>query len=93
MEAGIDSGGLTREWFHLVTTELTQGFDRDLSECSAGIQDAAKDGGYPGLGQPMFKLLPDNSLFLAPSNRNPMFYMALGRVVGLSVLFNCRGEK
>lgn len=40
----------------------------------------------------MFKLLPDNSLFLAHSDRNPMFYMALGRVCGLCVLYNCRGE-
>jgi hypothetical protein len=70
-EAGVDSGGLTAEWFHLISTELTR--------ANADVR-------------PMFRLLQDNSLFLAPSSRHLMFYMALGRAVGVCVLYNCRGD-
>ena len=77
-EAGIDSGGLTREWFQELTTELVA-----LPGAQASVA---------GTAEPMFRALPDNSLMLNDSTRPPAHYLCLGRIVAMCVIYNARGD-
>ena len=93
-EAGIDSGGLTREWFHDVAAELTA--HPGGAEASGGVA-STKDtlnrfSSIAGTTQPMLTALPDNSLMLGASERPPAHYLCLGRVVAMCVMYNARDE-
>lgn len=100
-EHGVDVGGLTREFFDSVCAEITAQLD-DVDVDNGG---SAPGGSLPadrprlqrqasvrGRGQSVFRLLPDNSLMLAPSGRPPMYYVALGKIFGMAALYSVRGE-
>jgi len=86
VEPGLDSGGLTVEWFNLVGQELIQKLD---TGASAVLMRANS---VPGSSLPMFKALPDATLVLTSAGRLPMYYFALGRIAAMAVIYNCRGE-
>ena len=100
-EHGVDVGGLTREFFDSVCAEITS----QLDDVDVGSGDSApgdslaadrprlqRQASVRGRGQSVFRLLPDNSLMLAPSGRPPMYYVALGKIFGMAALYSVRGE-
>lgn len=97
-EQGIDSGGLTNEFFSSICAELLapvqgpegQGQDPPPLSPPPGLV-RTRSSKAVGAGEPMFRALPDASLFLraAGARRPLMFYMALGRLVGMTVLYAC----
>ncbi len=102
-ESGVDSGGLTTEFFRIITDSLLPASDKDGDSARASMDGDEDDFIRPppllrrqssvrGAGQPMFKSLPDTSLMLCPSDRPIFYYKALGRVFGMCVLYNCRGD-
>ena len=98
LERGVDSGGLSREFFALVCSELAADVD-SMSEPATpdGIRGGrsrsrSRCASIAGSGQPMLRGLPDACLMLAPSDRPPSVYLGLGRLFGLSVALSARGE-
>ena len=88
-EQGIDSGGLTKEWFMLLCAQLEEA---SLRHTTGGGRSMMKRSSVRGAFSPMFTALPDQSLFLAKSERPLAHFVALGRVLGMAVTLNARGE-
>jgi len=92
-EAGVDSGGLTREFFELAIKELS-----DASQPSRPTRQQRQQPTFrrsvsvEGIGEPMFCQQADGSLMLAPSSRPPAVYFALGRLVGVALVHASYGD-
>jgi len=89
-ERGIDAGGLTREFFTHVVSEVTDWAvdGRPANGSSDRVPKLIRQHSARGRGQAVFRALPDNSLMLQPSMRPPMFYIALGKVFGMAVIYS-----
>ena len=89
-EAGVDSGGLTREFFELVVKDLS-----DVSRASTPSTPSRRlrrSVSVEGIGEPMFSQQADGSLMLASSSRPPAVYFALGRLVGVALVHASYGD-
>eukprot|EP00466_Bigelowiella_natans_P005792 jgi/Bigna1/147648/aug1.293_g22356 len=105
-EIGMDSGGLTKEFFNLVCADLLPKGEEDQASSFDGYDGGAAAGAgggrrrpllrrqssVVGTGEPMLRLLPDTSLMIKGSNRPIVFYKSLGRLIGMSLLYGCRGD-
>jgi hypothetical protein len=90
VEAGVDSGGLTREFFDLVLRGL-------IEEAGNGSDDAddgaiRRSSSVAGLGKPMFREQADNALMLISSTRPHAVYFALGRLIAVSLVHATYGD-
>ena len=83
-EAGMDSGGLTTEYFTQLGKELVNSHEN-------GLMVLKRVSSVPGQENAMFKALPDNTMVLE-EGRLPMYYFALGRILAMAVVYNCRGD-
>mmetsp|Transcript_2019 Transcript_2019/g.2883 ORF Transcript_2019/g.2883 Transcript_2019/m.2883 type:complete len:1057 (+) Transcript_2019:39-3209(+) len=89
-EIGMDAGGLTKEFFTLVCNDLFPAKTEQIPGNQMPL--LRRQSSVSGVGEPMFRELPDTSLMIAASQRPIVFYKALGRLFGMSVLYNSRGE-
>lgn len=83
-EAGMDSGGLSTEYFTLIGTEL-------VDHPGQGQCVLKRTSSVPFQDKAMFRALPDHTMMLA-EGRLPMYYFALGRILAMAVVYNCRGD-
>lgn len=96
-EAGIDSGGLTKEFFNLVCgnlvppSQLEDPYD-EKNQRGKRKPLLRRQSSIIGCGEPMMRSLPDTSLMIANSNRPIVFYKALGRLFGMCALYSARGD-
>lgn len=97
VEAGVDSGGLTREYLELVMRQLvddstTAGSPRSRCPGNSTRPRYHRAASVPGLGQPMFGEQEDHSLALIPSSRPPAVYFALGRFIATALVHASYGD-
>ena len=89
-EAGVDSGGLTREFFDLVIKDLSEPFQ----PASVMKQEPKfrRSVSVEGIGEPMFCQQADGSLMLASSSRPHAVYFGLGRLIGVALVHASYGD-
>jgi len=90
-ELGVDSGGLTREFFDLAIRGLVAPSDRTPSK-NVVRQDSGLSNRDSSDGEPMFREQADRALMLIPSSRPRAMYMALGRLVAAALVHASRGD-
>ena len=89
-EAGVDSGGLTREFFEMVIRDLTEVMETTCQERRR--PKLQRSVSIEGIGEPMFRQQADGSLMLAASSRPSAVYFALGRLVGVALVHASYGD-
>jgi hypothetical protein len=97
VEKGVDFGGLRKEWFDSLCSQL-------VSSESAFASSTSVPSGYSninappgrvssvvGTGEAMFRQMQDGNMQLEPSSRPPLHYFILGKMFAMSLIYACIG--
>jgi hypothetical protein len=87
VEPGLDFGGLRAEWFDRVCSQIAMG-----GAMSMGMPSMRRLSSVKGTGEPMLRPMQDGCFNLEPSNRPPIHYFVLGKVLAMSVVYTCQLE-
>lgn len=94
-ELGVDSGGLSREFFELALKEITREHHfshMDRPDPDSSPVHGASEPLVEGFGEPMFCQQDDKALMVVASSRPLAVYFALGRLLATALVHASHGD-